>query len=275
MRRLIVVLLVVVAGACGGTAQEQERPGATTTAAETAPEAPASGTLKVAMVDWVRHEEANTSPDGKAQYALDPQQAFYPPSWELFRCCLLRTLLSYNGRPAGGGGAEVRPDLAEALPVVSADGRTWTFKIKPGLRYAPPYEDTEIVAGDFVRALERVFRPANASWTEATGIPFLGHYFEFYIDLIEGAKEFADGSVSSITGLETPDDHTLVVHLTRAAGDLGARFAMPATAPIPPGAADGHDDGYGPFLVASGPRPRRGRGRDGPIGIRPRRRRRL
>ena len=52
---------------------------------------------------------------------------------------------------------------------------------------------------------------------------------------------------------------TLVVHLTHPAGDLADLFAMPATAPIPPvprssrfGVAEGVD-GYGRFLVASGP----------------------
>ncbi len=65
-----------------------------------------------------------------------------------------------------------------------------------------------------------------------------------------------------ISGLETPDPHTLVVHLTRPAGDLPYRFAMPFTAPIPPspsdpsapfGVATGHEGGYGRFLVSSGP----------------------
>src|SRR5205814_5765384 len=53
---------------------------------------------------------------------LDPQKAYFSDSWELFRCCLLRTLLSYNGRPTSEGGALLRPDLAAALPTVSGDG---------------------------------------------------------------------------------------------------------------------------------------------------------
>ena len=71
--------------------------------------------------------------------------------------------------------------------------------------------------------------------------------------MIAGASEFSQGKTSAISGLETPDDHTLVIHLVKPTGDLGSRLALPAAAPIPPGAADGHDKGYGPFLVASGP----------------------
>ena len=70
--------------------------------------------------------------------------------------------------------------------------------------------------------------------------------------MIAGAAEYTEGA-TSISGLETPLPNTLVIHLTKPAGDLGARLAMPAAAPLPPGAADGHESGYGRYLVASGP----------------------
>jgi ABC-type oligopeptide transport system substrate-binding subunit len=54
------------------------------------------------------------------------------------RCCLLRTLLSYQGAPTSQGGATLRPDLAASMPTVSDDGLTWTFRIRQGLQYAPP-----------------------------------------------------------------------------------------------------------------------------------------
>jgi len=180
-------------------------------------------------------------------YELDPQKAYDATEWELFRCCLLRTLLSYNGRPTDEGGGELRPDLAIEVPEVSADGLTWTFHIRTDLYYAPPLADTEIVAGDFVRALEREANEGS---------------YAFYYSVIDGLAAYGAGHAGSIVGLETPDEHTLVVRLTRPSGDLGYLFTMPATAPIPPdpnrphaalGIAAGHDDGYGPFLVASGP----------------------
>ena len=49
---------------------------------------------------------------------------------------------------------------------------------------------------------------------------------------------------NAISGLIARDRHTLVVRLTRPTGDLGYRLAMPAVAPIPPDAADGHPFGY-------------------------------
>jgi peptide/nickel transport system substrate-binding protein len=130
------------------------------------------------------------------------------------------------------------------MPKVSRDGLTWTFRLKEGLRYAPPFQNVEIVAQDFIRALERE--------GDRKALPD-GIGYEFYYSVIEGFDEFRVEDADSISGLEAPDEHTLVVHLNEPAGDLGHRLAMAATAPIPDGASEGHDADYSRFLVASGP----------------------
>ena len=174
---------------------------------------------------------------------IDPA-AYRTWAWELARCCLLRTLYSYNGRPAEDGGAEVRPDLAQGMPQISSDGLTWTFRLKEGLRYAPPFDDTSIVAEDIVRGLERQARAGPRSPS--------GDYGSLYYSTILGFDDYPE-EADSIVGLGTPDDHTLVVRLTENTGDLPYRFSLPATAPIPEGASEGHKNDYGRFLVASGP----------------------
>jgi peptide/nickel transport system substrate-binding protein len=183
---------------------------------------------------------------------MDPQldTSFFSESSGLHRCCLLRTLLSHNGRSASEGGARLHPDLAEALPEVSADGLTWTFHLKSGLHYGPPLQEVEITAGDFVRSFHRLLAPSLASF-----------YAFDYLD-IEGAAEYHAGTAASISGLEAPDDHTLVIRLTKPVGNLGARMAQAFSAPLPPdpshpdaafGIATDADTGYGRFLVSSGP----------------------
>ena len=185
------------------------------------------------------------------QDAFDPQKEYSSVTWEYYRCCLLRTLLSYNGQTTDQGGSELRPDLAAEMPVVSDDGLTWTFTLKHGITYAPPMQDVTVTSSDIVRALER----------EACGTCNVGGY-SFYYSAIKGFDAFAAGDADSISGLETPDDSTLVVTLNDPTGDLGYRLAMPASAPIPPlpgepkarlGAATGHDPNWGQFLVATGP----------------------
>lgn len=174
--------------------------------------------------------------------AFDPQKEYYSVTWEFYRCCLLRTLMSYNGMSTEEGGTELQPDLATDLPQVSDDGLTWTFSIREGVNYAPPFQDTEIVAADFVRALERLADPDASA----------GGY-NFYYSVIDGFDDFGAGDADSISGVNVVDDHTLEITLNQPTGDFGFRMAMHATAPIPEGAADGHTRDYGRFLVASGP----------------------
>jgi peptide/nickel transport system substrate-binding protein len=188
---------------------------------------------------------------GDVSAAFDPQKEYYSVTWEFFRCCLLRTLVSYPATPTEEGGTELVPDLATEVPQPSEDGLTYTFTIKDGVTYGPPFEDVEVTAGDFIRALMREADPEGSS----------GGY-SFYYSVIEGFDEFGAGDADTISGLTAVDDKTLEIKLTRPAGDLPYRMAMHATAPIPPhptnadaqmGAAQGHDKDYGRFLVATGP----------------------
>jgi peptide/nickel transport system substrate-binding protein len=238
-RPLVLVVLVVTLGmiavACGGNGDDAPgNPGVSGSSGEV----PTGGTLRLAL-------------QSDMQEAFDPQKEYYGVAWAFYRCCLLRTLLSYNGHTTDEGGAEVLPDLASDMPESSADGLTWTFDIKPGVRYSPPLQDVEVTAQDFIRAMER-----EACSQCATG------GYSFYYSAIEGFAEYASGDADSISGLEAPDDHTLIVTTTEPTGDLPYRMAMPAAAPIPPnpddpgarlGIAEGHDDNFGRFQVGTGP----------------------
>jgi peptide/nickel transport system substrate-binding protein len=226
----LVAVLGIVAAACGGNDGDG---GGSETGSPTTDLS--GGTLKMAML-------------GDVSAAFDPQKEYYGVTWEYYRCCLLRTLMSYKGVPTDEGGAEIFPDLAASEPEVSSDGLTWTFTIKSGINYAPPLDDVAITAGDFIRALERTADPK----TNTGG-------YSFYYSVIEGFDDYADGKADTISGLTAVDDSTLEVKVTAPTGDLGYRLAMPATAPIPPfndqryGVAEGHDKDYGRYLVASGP----------------------
>jgi peptide/nickel transport system substrate-binding protein len=232
---VLVVTLGMVAVACGGNGGDTPgNPGGSGPSGEV----PTGGTLHLAL-------------QSDMQEAFDPQKEYYGVAWAFYRCCLLRTLLSYNGKTTDEGGAEVRPDLATDMPENSADGLTWTFDIKPGVHYSPPLQDVEVTAQDFIRAMER-----EACSQCATG------GYSFYYSTIEGFSDYASGDADSISGLEAPDDHTLVVTTSEPTGDLPYRMAMPAAAPIPPnpddpharlGIAEGHDDNFGRFQVGTGP----------------------
>jgi len=186
--------------------------------------------------------------------SLDPHLDAFSAydTWELMRCCLTRALLSNNGRSTDEGGARMHPDLAIEMPEISSDGLSWTFRLKQGLRYAPPLADVEITTRDLIRGFHRLMAPAIADGSFGRTV---------FADIV-GAQAYLDGEAASISGLESPDRYTLVIRLTKPAGDLGARLATSLAIPIPPspldpqapfGVANGHDDGYGRFLVSSGP----------------------
>ncbi len=210
------VALAVLVAACSGNGEEQARK---------ADQPPRGGTLRVGVTE----DLAST---------IDPAKIIFdPPVSELQRCCLLRTLVNYRGATTEEGGSVLRPDLAVALPQVSEDGLTYTFRLRPGLRYAPPYEQVTIKAQDIVRAIEYALRLESAFTN---------------LLVIEGAREFQSRRADTVSGLETPDDRTLVVHLAELVGDLAERFSSPVTAPVPPG-TDVGDKQIGRVPVSSGP----------------------
>jgi peptide/nickel transport system substrate-binding protein len=218
--RIVLSATIVFGAACtSGSDGAEQRPSGDATSLQ-------GGTLRLAVPDFATWFD---------YYSLDPQSY---TAREIFRCCLLRTLYSYNGKRTEEGGAEARPDLATGMPRVSNDGLTWTFRLRPGLVYAPPFDDTPIVSRDLVRALERTAQ--------------LGELADFFVP-VRGFEEYRSGDADSIGGLEAPDDRTLVVRLEQVTGDLAYRFSLPTTSPIPAGASDGHKMDYERFVVASGP----------------------
>src|SRR5207247_526759 len=141
----------------------------------------------------------------------------YQLPFAYFRCCLLRTLWSYNGQDAAHDGTKVFPDLAAGDPQVSSDGLTYTISIKPGLTYAPPLQDVPITAQDFITPIMRGY---------TVGGPYMGYY-----DVIQGATDYASGKATTISGMKALDANTLQITLAQPTGDLEYRFAMAATAP--------------------------------------------
>src|SRR5207244_308405 len=59
--------------------------------------------------------------------------------------------------------AKLKPNVAAAMPEVSADGTTYTLHVKPGIYFAddPAFggKKRELVAADFIYAMKRVLDP--------------------------------------------------------------------------------------------------------------------
>src|SRR3954469_7193634 len=256
-RALLVMVLVGVLAACtsdGGP----EAPASATPSVRTG----AGGVLRVGLVvdEFAVWNWCTMLFCGRT-YA--PQSTSFVDAFELDRCCFMRTLLSYDGSSVGAGGTVLRPDMAVALPDISPDGLTWTFRLRPVVHYAPACEGTEITAGDYIRSMERAFTHAGPAIPWADGGTIGGYVTDSYLaGVIVGVGPFTAGKTDHVAGLQAPDPHTLVIHLVRPVGDLGFRVALPGLGPIPAnparpgdplGVAQGHDFDYGDQIVSSGP----------------------
>src|SRR5512132_1635169 len=172
--------------------------------------------------------------------ALDPGMAYAAFDFALLRG-MVRELYSFDTRIEGERSLQPVPDLADGPYRLSADGRTYTFRIRRGVRYAPPV-NREVQAKDFVYAVERQLDPAHPSPNP-------------YARLIRGAADFAAGKARTISGLQAPGPHTLRITLDRPASDFPSILTLPFFSPVPEDYASRYALGrdYGQHLIASGP----------------------
>jgi ABC-type transport system substrate-binding protein len=109
--------------------------------------------------------------------------------------------------------AKIKPLLADGMPQVSPDFRTWTIKLRPGIYFAddPAFKGQrrEVVAQDFVYVFQRYADPANRS-------PNWG-YFDAQIG-VAGLAEVRKAALDArkpfdynapIEGLKALDRHTI------------------------------------------------------------------
>ncbi len=173
--------------------------------------------------------------------AFDPTGEYLGAAWGLYSDLLLRTLMTYKHIEGVDGDALV-PDIAESNPDVSADGLTYTFRLKSGVKFGPPL-DRDVTSKDIEYAFERI--------NTKSLVAQYGFYYNGVIVGMTGQEK----KPAPVEGIETPDDSTIILHLEKPTGDLLYRLAMPATAPIPEEVAGCFDKAgdYGRYMISSGP----------------------
>jgi len=173
--------------------------------------------------------------------AFDPVGEYSQVAFALYSQLLLRTLVTYR-HVAGVSGMTVVPDLATTTGEVSADGLSWTFMLKQGVKWGPPV-NRSITSADVAYAFRRMETAALQAQ--------YGYWFD---GLIVGMSGPSKVMPSGISGIDTPNDHTIVFHLRHPAGDFAERLALPAAAPVPMEVAGCFSKAgdYGRDLVSSG-----------------------
>ncbi|WP_432172505.1 ABC transporter substrate-binding protein [Streptomyces sp. Tue6028] len=189
---------------------------------------------------------ASTKKGGTVTYELsdvpdsfDPGNTYYAYMYNLSRL-YARPLMTFQPG-AGEKGNTLVPDLAESKGVPSDGGKTWTYKLRSGLKYQ---DGSAITSKDVKYAVER----SNF----ARDVLSLGpNYFQQFLaggDKYKGP--YKDKSAKGLSSIETPDDTTIVFHLKTAFQEFDYLVAAPQTAPVPQAKDKGVD--YVKSIVSSG-----------------------
>jgi YVTN family beta-propeller protein len=165
----------------------------------------AAGTLKMVSFEDVDY--------------VDPALAGYGQSLQLlYATCA--GLLNYPDK-AGPAGSQLTPEVARALPTLSADRTTYTFTIRPGFRFSPP-SNQPVTAQTFKDSIERTLNPRMRSGNAG-----------FMTDVV-GAQKYMAGKATDIRGILARGD-TLTIQLTAPAPDFLPRVALTAFCAVPSG----------------------------------------
>jgi len=173
---------------------------------------------------------------------FDPTGEYLGNAWGILDNLLVRPLIGYK-HTSGADGNSLIGDLATDVPKPTDNGLTYTYKLRDGIKFGPPVSRV-ITSKDVAYALNRLADPKN------------GGQYGFYYSVVKGWDDVGAGKAKTVSGISTPDDKTLVVHLTKATGDFNRRMAMPATAPIPSEVGNcfkGKSGAYGRNVISSGP----------------------
>jgi len=174
-----------------------------------------------------------------AIFTLDPATTYSVLTWSI----LAQTndgLVGFN-RVGGAEGATLVPDLAAALPRPADGGRTYTFRVRSGIRYS---SGEALKASDFRRSLERAFR------VEPQGSFPVSQYFAG----IEGGAACSDRPKKcDLSAGVVADDAagTVAFHLVEPDPEFLYKLALPVAFALPPGVPDRLGDDQA--LPATGP----------------------
>jgi peptide/nickel transport system substrate-binding protein len=146
---------------------------------------------------------------------MDPALSYTAEGWSAMADTYI-PLLTYK-HANGEEGSEVIPGLAEDLPEISNGGKTYTLKLRPGLKYS---DGTPVKASDFPFAVERMIA------LNSGGSPF-------YLT-IEGAEKFAETKKGPIPGIKANDKTgEIVINLENPRGTFTNELGLMFVAPVP------------------------------------------
>ena len=183
--------------------------------------------------------------DSTVPDSTDPGNTYHAEIWNLLRL-YGRALVTYKSAP-GAAGMQLVPDLATSLGRISDRGLTWTYHLKPGIRYE---SGATVTSRDVKYAIERSY--AKYLLPNGPG------YFTVLLKDPGYPGPYRDKAPGKLglTSVSTPDPATIVFHLQRPFSDFDYVAALPQTVPVPAAADTGasyqlHPVSTGPYKFQS------------------------
>src|SRR5215469_9974600 len=179
--------------------------------------------------------------------SLDPGNTYYANVWNFVRLYAM-PLMTYGSCP-GQCGLKVVPDLAAAPGAVSDNGLTWTYHIKPNVKFE---DGTTVTSADVKYAVERTY--------DRSVLPLGPAYFPQLLapqkPAYPGPFKNRSKNLMGLKAVQTPNATTIVFHLAKPFADFNYVVAIPQTAPVPPNKDKGtnyqlHPISTGPYMFQS------------------------
>jgi peptide/nickel transport system substrate-binding protein len=162
---------------------------------------------------------------------LDPQINYTLQYWQLYQA-------TYDGLLAfekvnGQASFQVVPDLAAAMPVVTDGGKTYTFKLRSGIKFS---NGQPVTTKDVVASFERIFKVSS---------PTAGTFYNGIVGAGACLKTPATCDLSKGI-VADPATSAIVIHLIAPDTEFPYKLAVPH-ASILPASTPGKDQGTKPI----------------------------
>ena len=172
---------------------------------------------------------------------VDPGLAYVTNDWAMLYTTQM--LLVNFPEKNGEAGSVLFPEAATSFPTVSSNGKTYTFHIRPGLKFS---DGSPVTAASYQRAWERNLSPKMGS-------PY-GVNDQFQ-KVVVGGEDFLAGKTQHISGI-TAKGLTLTFHLTKPNPTFVSYLSMQwfgAVKPTMPYTTTGENvyPSAGPYYIAS------------------------
>jgi len=149
---------------------------------------------------------------------LDPHINYTDQGWQMYQP-IYDGLVAFR-KAEGMDGFTIVPDLAEALPEASNDGKTFTFKLRKGVMFST---GQEVGVKDVVASFQRIFKVSGP--TSGT----------FYAGIVGADKCLADTKSCTLEGGVVGDEAagTVTINIVKPDAEFLYKLALPHAVTLP------------------------------------------